>query len=157
LRNSVKVWDAKEGLAADGAIPVQLPDRLHVPDVRETFLRQVPRTDFGAGHSDGFVPLGATPERVATARNTLVQIACNLKPIIAVVVPVYDAAGDLAPDAEPRRSVSQSECRGRARRVAIREIKADQRHLFSTDEPLEDVVDIGHCPAACCWVLQRHD
>jgi hypothetical protein len=158
-------------VSSSGPGKARLPDcggggcrpRCHVAGCRpaesdhETFLRQRPRTDFGAGHSGGFVPLGATPERVATARNTLVQVARNLKPIIAVVVPVYDAAGDLAPDAEPCRTVCQSECRGRVRRVAIREIEADQRHLFSTDEPSEDVVDIGHCPAACCWVLQRHD
>jgi hypothetical protein len=119
------VRDAKEGLAADGAIPEQLPDRLHVPDVREKFLRQVPWTTLGGGYSGGFAPMGATPERAATARNTVVQIACNLKAIIAVVVPIYDAACDLAPDAESRRSVCQSGRRGGARRVAVREIQAD--------------------------------
>lgn len=109
--------------------------RLHVPDVREKFLRQVPWTTLGGGYSGGFAPMGATPERAATARNTVVQIACNLNRLLLFVVPIYDAACDLAPDAESRRSVCQSERRGGARRVAVREIQADQHHLFSKEEP----------------------
>lgn len=87
----------------------------------------------------------------------MVQIACNLEPIIAVVVLVHDAVGDLAPSGEPRRSVCKSERRSRTRRVPIRKIEANQRHLFSAGEPSEDVIDLGHCPAACCRILQRHD
>src|SRR6185436_1542061 len=82
---------------------------------------------------------------------------CNLEPVIAVVVPVHDAAGDLAPNAEPRGSVRESQRRGRTCRVAIREIEADQRHLFPTGEPSEDIFDLGYCSVACRRVLQRHD
>src|ERR1035441_2937353 len=58
--------NAHEGLAAYRAVPVELPYRLHVPDICETLLRQVPWTAFGGGHRCGSAALGSTPARVTS-------------------------------------------------------------------------------------------
>ena len=91
---------------------------------------------------------GTTPERVATTRDMAIQIAGNLKPIVAVVLPVHDPAGDFAPDAGPCWTVLHSERIGKTRRVSIREIEADQHHLSSAGEPSKDLADLAHCLAA---------
>ena len=72
---------------------------------------------------------------------------------MAVVVPVHDAAGDLAPDTDPPWNVCQSERVRKPRRVAIREIEGGQRYLFSTGQTSEDVTDLRNCPAPRWLVL----
>jgi hypothetical protein len=68
-------------------------------------------------------------------------------PASAASGPAPDAAGDLAPDADPPWSVCQSERVRKPRRAAIREIEAGQRYLFSTGQTSKDVTDLANCPA----------
>ena len=140
--------NAEQCLDPDGTIPVQLPDRLHVPDVGKAFLRQIVGSAVGAGHCGGLAGPGTTPERVASTRDMAVQIGGNLKPIVAVVLTVHDPAGDFVPDAEPCWTVLHSERIGKTSRVSIREIEADQHHLSSAGELSKDFADLAHCLAA---------
>jgi hypothetical protein len=55
----------------------------------------MPRIASGAGKRCRSATFRTAPERVKSARNALVQFPCHLKPIIAVLVAVNDAAGDL--------------------------------------------------------------
>ena len=140
--------DAEQSLATDRTVSVQFPDRLHVPDIREAFLRQRSRVALGARHRVGLAGLGAAPEWVTYTRDTAIQISRNLEPIVAVVAPIHDATCDLPPDAEPRGSILHSQRSGKTRWVAVRKVEAGQHRLFLARKPTKNVRDLGHRPVA---------
>ena len=105
--------DAEQRLATDRTVPVQFPDRLHVPYVREAFLRQVSRAALGARHRVGFAGLGQpqngwhTPEtrrfKSPATSNRLLPLSARstMRPAISRQI------------AEPRGSVRHSQRSGK--------------------------------------------
>src|SRR5579872_7288062 len=116
-------------LAADGAVAVQLPNRLHVANVSDTLLGQPSGGTLGRGHSRAFATGRTAPKRIAAARNATVEICGGFESIVAIVTPIHNSANDLTPDGEPRGSIIYTERVGETSRVAEREIEAGQSRL----------------------------
>src|SRR4051812_36339685 len=69
VANRRQVRYAQQGLAANGSIAVQLPDRLHEPNISHSFLRQVSRPTLLTGDSGRCPAFRATPEGIAGTAN----------------------------------------------------------------------------------------
>ena len=124
-------------------VPVQFPDRLHAPDVRKTFFRQVPRTALGAGHRGGFARVGhpqngwQEPEtrrfRSPATSNLLLLLSSRstMRPAISRQIPGHGGVS-VTPSARQIRPGTRTENRSR------------RAPSFLVRKPTKNISDLGH-------------